>query len=173
MNSPHKGQWCRALMFSLICPWINCWVNNCEAGDLRRHHAHYDVIVMNFIKSLTCRKIARKFSLDGDTFVTNFPLPMVSWSFTHSSKNFRTQVTGKLSAHIQGLTTSWKKLSDLSTKFIPLFLKWKLALLQIKSEIISIIKKISNFKASFQATWYWKSCLHRQFPVAQGKDKIR
>ena len=46
VNSPHKGQWCGALMFSLICAWINGWVNNCEAGDLRRHLAHYDVIVM-------------------------------------------------------------------------------------------------------------------------------
>ena len=25
---------------------INGWVNNGEAGDLRRHHAHYDVTVM-------------------------------------------------------------------------------------------------------------------------------
>ena len=25
---------------------INDWVNNGEAGDLRRHRAHYDVIVM-------------------------------------------------------------------------------------------------------------------------------
>ena len=25
---------------------INGWVNNREAGDLRRHRAHYDVIVM-------------------------------------------------------------------------------------------------------------------------------
>ena len=41
-----KGQWCRALMFSLNCAWINGWVNNREAGDLRRHRAHYDVIVM-------------------------------------------------------------------------------------------------------------------------------
>ena len=46
VNSPHKGQWCRALMFSLICAWINSWVNNCEGGDLRHHHARYDVIVM-------------------------------------------------------------------------------------------------------------------------------
>ena len=46
MNSSHKGQWRGVLMFSLICPWLNGWVNNCEAGDLRRHHAHYDVIVM-------------------------------------------------------------------------------------------------------------------------------
>ena len=33
-------------MFSLICAWMNGWVNNREAGDLRRHCAHYDVTVM-------------------------------------------------------------------------------------------------------------------------------
>ena len=46
VNSPHKGQWHGALMFSSICVWINSWVNNREAGDLRRCHAHYDVTVM-------------------------------------------------------------------------------------------------------------------------------
>ena len=46
MNSPHKGQWRGALMFSLIWVWINGWVNNREAGDLRRKRAHYDVILM-------------------------------------------------------------------------------------------------------------------------------
>ena len=46
VNSAHKGQWRRALMFSLICLWINCWVNNCEAGDLRCHRGHYGVTVM-------------------------------------------------------------------------------------------------------------------------------
>ena len=46
VNSPHKGQWRGALMFSLVCARINGWVNDGEAGDLRRHRAHYDVIVM-------------------------------------------------------------------------------------------------------------------------------
>ena len=46
VNSPHKGQWCRALMFSLICACINGWVNKREAGDLRRHCQHYDVTMM-------------------------------------------------------------------------------------------------------------------------------
>ena len=46
VNSPHKGQWRGALVFSLICAWINGWINNGEAGDLRRHRAHYDVTVM-------------------------------------------------------------------------------------------------------------------------------
>ena len=49
VNSPHKGQWRGALMFSFICVWINGWANNREAGDLRRYRAHYDVIVMGFV----------------------------------------------------------------------------------------------------------------------------
>ena len=44
----HKGQWRRALMFSLICARINGWVNNGEAGHFRRHRSHYDVTVMWF-----------------------------------------------------------------------------------------------------------------------------
>ena len=47
VNSPHKGQWRGALMFTLICARINVWVNNREAGDLRRNRVHYDVIVMD------------------------------------------------------------------------------------------------------------------------------
>ena len=40
----HKGQWRGSLMFSLICAWINCWVNRCEAG-------HWDPIsvIMTFL----------------------------------------------------------------------------------------------------------------------------
>ena len=36
VNSPYKGQWHGALIFCLICVWINGWVSNGEAGDLRR-----------------------------------------------------------------------------------------------------------------------------------------
>ena len=46
VNSPHKGQWRGTLMFPLICTWTNRWANNGDAGDLRRHRAHYDVVVM-------------------------------------------------------------------------------------------------------------------------------
>ena len=45
VNYPHKGQWRGALVFSLICARINDWVNNGEAGELRRHRAHYDINV--------------------------------------------------------------------------------------------------------------------------------
>ena len=61
VNSPHKGQWRGALMFSLICVWINDWVNNREAGDLRRHLDHYDVSVMqhvisSYVQPLSCSR---------------------------------------------------------------------------------------------------------------------
>ena len=47
VNSPHKGQWRGAFNVFFIYVWINGWINNREAGDLRRYRAHYDVIVMS------------------------------------------------------------------------------------------------------------------------------
>ena len=41
-----KASDAKGLMFSLICAWINGWVTNGEAGNLRRHRAHYDVTVI-------------------------------------------------------------------------------------------------------------------------------
>ena len=51
VNSPHKGQWRGALVFSLICARINDWASNREAGDLRRYRALYDVTVRMMTKS--------------------------------------------------------------------------------------------------------------------------
>ena len=50
VNYPHKGQWRGALVFSFICAWISGWVNNGQAGDFRRHCAHYDITVMRFCR---------------------------------------------------------------------------------------------------------------------------
>ena len=57
VNSPHKGQWRGALMFSLICAWTNGWANNRNAGYLRRH---YDVPVIKrvWIASFLCQRIS-------------------------------------------------------------------------------------------------------------------
>ena len=35
LDSPHKGQWRGALMFSLICAWTNGWANNRDAVTLK------------------------------------------------------------------------------------------------------------------------------------------
>ena len=45
--------WRGVLMFSLICAWVDGWANNWDAGDLRCHHAHYDVIVMDCKNGIT------------------------------------------------------------------------------------------------------------------------
>ena len=54
VNFPHKGQWPRALVFSLICTWINNWVNNGDDSDLKHHHAHYDITVMFWKNWINC-----------------------------------------------------------------------------------------------------------------------
>ena len=41
-----EGQWRGALIFSLICAWTTGWIKKGDAGDLRRHRAHYGVTVM-------------------------------------------------------------------------------------------------------------------------------
>ena len=46
VNSPHKGRWRGALVFSLIYAWTNVWANSRDAGGLRRHWTHCDVIVI-------------------------------------------------------------------------------------------------------------------------------
>ena len=51
-NSPVPGKFpaqkpvTRNFDFFFICARMNCWINNRESGDLRRHRAHHNVIVM-------------------------------------------------------------------------------------------------------------------------------
>ena len=91
VNSPHKGQWRGAFMFSLICTRINGWVNNGEAGNLRRHRAHYDVIVMS-LTGLLCRQRILKYYTSGLPLM-NFAVvrcqPSVSIFFTINSLALR------------------------------------------------------------------------------------
>ena len=51
-NSPVTGDFSAqrpvTRSFDVFCVWINGLVNNCEAGDLRRYRAHYDVIVIEW-----------------------------------------------------------------------------------------------------------------------------
>ena len=79
VNSPHKGQWRGALMFSMICASINGWVNNCEACDLRHHRPHYDVTdakitdvaYLTVIRVLYFSLISWHFHTDSFTIILN------------------------------------------------------------------------------------------------------
>ena len=77
-HSPHKGQWRGRLMFSLICAWINGWVNNGEPGDLRRHHSPYDVTVMPYlVDSLPWHY--------GNHIITLSPVKQLRWTWANRS----------------------------------------------------------------------------------------
>ena len=61
---PGIHRWHGALMFSVICAWINGWVNNRETCVLRRHRAHYDVSGKElkcsyFVQAYVCQRKAR------------------------------------------------------------------------------------------------------------------
>ena len=71
VNSPPKGQWHGALMFSLICVWKNSLVNNREAGDLRRHRTHYDVTVMIATSSLSSLAVSTQPEKNGRYFTNH------------------------------------------------------------------------------------------------------
>ena len=106
VNFPHKGQWRGALMFSLIWTWINSWVNNPEAGDLRRHRAHCDVSVMNILS----RRLYNSFK--GDIYLLS-----ILWYYwqDHTINNYKWNNSG------------WMKFDEIITyaNFIKLqFLEW-------------------------------------------------
>ena len=91
-NSPHKGQGRGALMFSVICAWINGWVNNRQADDLISHRAHYDFIVMDILVTPVQN-------------VDHFVHTSMCWVTPHMHKTYaRTNMVGRY----HGPGWSWK-----------------------------------------------------------------
>ena len=109
VNSPHKGQWRGALVFSLMCAWINVGVNNREDGDLRHHRVHYDKFDNNSISidhrkpfimsrnlrngtrytwSLTCR-------FKNSTFEAGSSTPYMNWFIASIQSNYLSQTKAK------------------------------------------------------------------------------
>ena len=98
VNSPHKGQWRGVLMFSLIYVWINGWVNNREAGDLRRHRSHYDVNVMYTVYCNMCEKFqVQSLPQDGIPFDMIFFFPTgLRWKWGKSHQGQRRWLWSKI-----------------------------------------------------------------------------
>ena len=78
-NSPGTDQWRGALMFAFICVWINGWVNNREAGGLRRYRAHYDVTIMCSCRVQTRNNVIRYIHICYFTFMIIFYF----WTFLY------------------------------------------------------------------------------------------
>ena len=80
---PTQGPWRRALMFSLICAKINGWVNNREAGDLRRHRAHFNVMTSIYACMSWIYPLLRPNAMtEGVTNLTNHLAQIVTWPNT-------------------------------------------------------------------------------------------
>ena len=100
VNSPHKGQWRGALMFSLICVWIDGWINHREAGDLRRYRAHYDVTVMVFLANLILTARLWQCGLLNDS--------LAYWTvFTYQRNNLVANLWDPFYKHRLALTAAW------------------------------------------------------------------
>ena len=118
VNSLHKGQWRGAFMCSLICVWINGWVNNRKAGDLRRYGAHYDVTVMAAVFRKTHSAIFMMTSSNG-SFLPRY-LPFVRGihrspvNSTHKGPVMRTWMflwcgsTKAVKQTVKWLVTTWR-----------------------------------------------------------------
>ena len=84
VNSAHKGQRRGALMFFFIYARINSWVNTGEAGDLRRHDAHYDGIAVFYGKAVMDQSPAVK--SDHEQLNCDFPHCWASMRRIQSSR---------------------------------------------------------------------------------------
>ena len=95
VNSPHKGQWRGALMFSLICVWINDWINNREAGDLRRYRAQYDVIVITTpARAKICGTYVNHLSMIGIIIMYTWERISLQWEFIYWQDTISIHVFG-------------------------------------------------------------------------------
>ena len=89
-NSPVTGEF--PSQRPLISAWTKGWVNNHEAGDLRRHRAHYDVTVMKYLtnrdRSVDCDGLQHTCTWDMITVIICTPGSMHAiicymWAWRH------------------------------------------------------------------------------------------
>ena len=89
VNSPHKASDVELWCFLWSAPWINGWVNNREAGDLRRHRAHYDVTTMNFVITVPADVLTPNGSRPWTYFSKLLWLSMISYDLCDSRTSFK------------------------------------------------------------------------------------
>ena len=84
VNSLHKGQWHGALIFSLICAWINDWVNNREAGDQICHNAYHCNVLSNTSVKKTHSNLLKPFNLSRQSDAYMYPKSSHCFSYNGS-----------------------------------------------------------------------------------------
>ena len=162
VNSPHKGQWRVAWMSPLICVRTKVWVNNRDAGDLRRHRAHYGVIVMRLKNKVWINHILlHKEKLERNGNMISISLPAVGY-WRHSSQfvmmtssNWNIfRVTDPLSGEFP--TQRWLPLTKASDVGFDVF--FDLGLSKRLSKQSSCIC-VSKFKSTRGLNFAWKTVM--------------
>ena len=166
-------------MFSLICVWINGWVNNREAGDLRRHRAHYDVNVMhcsdNGISPIRHRNVSTLIYHPMHSHAKSAKWNLcVSWTLDISKHIFDT-ATACVQTEQNMLNGIQKLVFKLSWRhsLAPCFLKWCFIIFNKRNPqnslfglITEIIIETSSLVATRQISmWGGKSNHSRTSPV--------
>ena len=156
MNSAHEGQWREALLCSLICAWTNGWTNNRDAGDLRRNHAHYGVIVMlealkvvHCLRSCTSLRVVQDLQpRDDSTYIWS---PQCTGSCSYS---YLRQISHMMSSNYS-LTIIIYELRFGKPLFMKpsILLFWTIALTNIQSSCRSRQCEIESRRRSLQAIY--------------------
>ena len=136
-------------MFSLICTWINCWISNRKAGDLRRHRVHYDVIVMSYSFSWWPRSLFLWY------LGTEIPFKLESPDNPQQHRLFHT--AGWL-AYMLSVVVSHNGDIHLSKSSIQITYwykyNWHSPWVYLHNMIVFILEKIS----SLTILWLWQTC---------------
>ena len=85
VTGPFCGEFTKAsdaeLWCFFICAWVDGWVNNREAGDLRCYRAHYDVtVIINLHVTVHCWLMGKGKAWDLSQPPTN-PTDQVPWEY--------------------------------------------------------------------------------------------
>ena len=89
------------------------WVNNREAGDLRRHRAHYDVTVMK-------NPVAEKKNLIRSSYALNYNHCIWIYSPSISYHRFRSHVGASSQQNLQKIALTETKQNTIGRWIIPL-----------------------------------------------------
>ena len=95
----------------VICAWIKSWVNNRDAGDLKRHRAHYDVTVIwllqfpSYLKPhvLHINSVLFTFDIYAGTIAL---FQMLHWQVTRYVNGLL--IGAKLTAMVTGAPIAWR-----------------------------------------------------------------
>ena len=93
VNSPHDGQWRGALSFSLICAWINGWVNNGEAGAWDAIAPIMTSLLWHYFLTWLLRRYQYCTIFDG--FIANVD----NWKYHPQHKEFHWNITFSAEVH--------------------------------------------------------------------------